>query len=124
MQVYMLNIADRRVTAEGDSTLVRTSSGVDVLRLLFYDEEWLGFSLECVLSSGGTVAVIGDAFTLSSGDDTAHVASKELPIPDWVLVEEGLVGVCVHGSNGTGDHIITEASWPLEVRREGIASSP
>lgn len=56
MQVYTLEVRSRSITlASDDSTLVRTSSGVDTLELLFYSDEWLDFDLSCALAVDGVV---------------------------------------------------------------------
>lgn len=80
MQVYTLEVRARTITlASDDSTLVRTSSGVDTLELMFYSDEWLEFDLSCALAVDGAnvleIPLVLEQAPESDGTDTTN----ELP---------------------------------------------
>ena len=115
MQTYDLSITGRSIRLESaDSTLVRTSIGVDQMRFLFADEEWLGFDLSAAVSNGIIAEV---PLQLESAEGYAAVAV--CAVPDEVLEHDGQLGVTVHGVDADGNHIITESAFPLTVMLEG-----
>lgn len=126
MQQYVLAVRDRAITAEStDTTLVRTSKGVDEIAIRFYSPEWLeDFSLSCALYVGNTLEE--QALTLTQPLGAEWLAEAVIAVPDSVLESAGELGVTVHGVNSGNDHIITERAFPLTVMLEGdgIGESP
>lgn len=126
MQRYVLAVRDRAITAEStDTTLVRTSRGVDEIAIRFYSPEWLeDFSLSCALYVGDVLEE--QALTLTQPLGAEWLAEAVIAVPDSVLETAGELGVTVHGTNVDNDHIITERAFPLTVMREGdgIGDSP
>ena len=125
MQRYVLAVRDRSITVEStDTTLVRTSRGVDEIAIRFYSPEWLeGFALSCALYIGNVLEE--QALTLTQPTGVEWLAEAVIAVPDSVLEAAGELGVTVHGYHGT-DHIITERAFPLTVMQEGdgIGDSP
>lgn len=126
MQTYILAIHDRAITAEStDTTLVRTSKGVDEIAVRIYSSEWLEtFSLAIDLYHDGDTPV-EIPLELSTSADAEWLAEATVAVPDSVLTTAGPLGVTVHGYRDT-DHIITERAYPLTVAQEGdgIGSNP
>lgn len=126
MQRYVLAVRDRAITAEStDTTLVRTSKGVDEIAIRFYSPEWLeDFALSCALYVGDVLEE--QALTLIQPLGAEWLAEAVITVPDTVLETAGELGVTVHGVNDADDHIITERSFPLTVMLEGdgIGESP
>ena len=119
MQTYDLLIKDRTITlVSDDSTLVRTSKGVDSVRLLFDSAEWLdGFDLSCAFINGETIVEVG--IQPQAVTDSVHLAECVVDVPDEVLTQTGALGVTVHGSDENDNHIITARAFPLTVELEG-----
>lgn len=126
MQRYVLAVRDRAITAESaDTTLVRTSKGVDEIAIRFYSPEWLeGFALSCALYVGDVLEE--QALTLTQPLGAEWLAEAVIAVPDSVLESAGALGVTVHGVTSGNEHIITERSFPLTVMQEGdgIGESP
>lgn len=126
MQRYVLAVRDRAITAESaDTTLVRTSRGVDEIAIRFYSPEWLeDFSLSCALYVGDVLEE--QALTLTQTLGAEWLAEAVIAVPDSVLESAGALGVTVHGVTSGNDHIITERAFPLTVMLEGdgIGESP
>lgn len=126
MQRYVLAVRDRAITAEStDTTLVRTSCGVDEIAIRFYSPEWLeDFSLSCALYVGDVLEE--QAVSLTEVSESEWLAEAVIAVPDTVLESAGALGVTVHGVTSGNDHIITERSFPLTVMPEGdgIGESP
>ena len=118
MQTYDLLIKDRAITlVSDDNTLVRTSSGVDNVRLLFASDEWLdGFDLSCAFINGETIVEVDITPQASTGD---YLAECVVDVPDEVLTQTGALGITVHGSDENDNHIITARAFPLTVELEG-----
>jgi hypothetical protein len=119
MQTYELLIYDRAIKAlSDDTTLVRTSRGVDEIKLYFDSPEWLeGFDLSVAFKNGETLEELPLDLTEIVGGD--YLAQATCEVPDSVLLEAGRLGVTVHGVSAGGDHIITERAFPLVVELEG-----
>ena len=126
MQRYVLAVRDRAITAEStDTTLVRTSQGVDEIAIRFYSPEWLeDFSLSCALYVGDVLEE--QALTLVQPLGAEWLAEAVIAVPDTVLESAGELGVTVHGVTSGNEHIITERAFPLTVMLEGdgIGESP
>ncbi len=118
MQTYDLLIKDRTITlTSDDNTLVRTSKGVDNVRLLFDSDEWLdSFDLSCAFINGETIAEVDITPQAATGD---YLATCTVEVPDEVLTQTGALGVTVHGSDENDNHIITARAFPLTVELEG-----
>lgn len=118
MQTYDLLIKDRAITlVSDDNTLVRTSKGVDSVRLLFASDEWLdGFDLSVAFINGQTIEEVDITPQASTGD---YLAECTVDVPDEVLTQTGALGVTVHGSDENDNHIITARAFPLTVELEG-----
>lgn len=118
MQTYDLLIKDRSITLDsGDKTLVRTSKGVDSVRLLFASDEWLdGFDLSVAFINGQTIEEVDISPQASTGD---YLAECTVDVPDEVLTQTGALGVTVHGTDENDNHIITARAFPLTVELEG-----
>lgn len=126
MQRYVLAVRDRAITAEStDTTLVRTSRGVDEIAIRFYSPEWLeDFVLSCALYVGDVLEE--QALTLTQPLGAEWLAEAVIAVPDTVLESAGALGVTVHGITSGNEHIITERAFPLTVMLEGdgIGESP
>lgn len=122
MQTYELAVRNRVITVESeDTTLVRTSRGVDKLVIGGTEDEWLGLDrCEVVLGNGGEMQAVEAAITpeLEGADHPDWAWRCEVEVPDSVLQSEGKLAVTVHGFKGE-NHIITAAAWPLTVEEEG-----
>ena len=118
MQTYILQVRDRRISAaSGDTTMVRTSSGVDEIEVRLHGQEWLAFGLSLALSIGGSVYEV--PVTAEAAADADWDAAFSVPVPDAALTHTGALGVAVHGADADGNHIITAAAWPLSIEDEG-----
>ncbi len=119
MQTYDLLIKDRAITlVSDDKTLVRTSIGVDNVRLLFDSDEWLnGFDLSCAFINGDVIAEVD--ITPQAVANSVHLAECTVDVPDEVLTQTGALGVTVHGTDENDRHIITARAFPLTVELEG-----
>lgn len=126
MQRYVLAVHDRSIAAEStDTTLVRTSRGVDEIAIRFYSPEWLeDFDLSVALYVGDVLEE--QAIALTDTPESEWSAEAVIAVPDSVLESAGALGVTVHGVNESDDHIITERAFPLTVMQEGdgIGDSP
>lgn len=118
MQTYILNVTDRDVSAASDdTTLVRTSVGVDKAEFRFFSDEWLdSFNVSAAFYIGDVLEELPLSLT-PVNDEWVAVATVE--IPSTVLEHEGAMGVTVHGVDADGNHIITAESFPLTVEHEG-----
>lgn len=119
MQIYDLMVKDRAITlVSDDNTLVRTSKGVDSVRLLFDSAEWLdGFDLSVAFINGETISEVD--IEPQAVANSVHLAECTVEVPDEVLTQTGALGVTVHGSDENDNHIITARAFPLTVELEG-----
>ncbi len=121
MQTYDISIHERAVSlASTDRTLVRTSKGVDRIRLLFDSAEWLdGFDLTCWFKRGEELRGVAITPTATTGD---HLAECLVTVPYQVLATEGELGITVSGVDSDPTrYIVTERAYPLYVELEGDA---
>lgn len=119
MQTYILAVDNREITLESDdSTLVRTSVGVDRIEFRFYSSEWLeSFDLSTAFYVGDVLEEVPIYPSAVVGAD--WLATATVVIPSTVLANSGNLGVTVHGVDADGNHIITAESFPLTVEHEG-----
>lgn len=126
MQVYEVVVVGRSVLPNGgDTTLVRTSVGVDSIHVLFDSSEWLDFGVIATFANGDNA--VSKSVTLTSVDSDDYAAEATCEIPWEVLQEVGDIEVTFSGTKQDGDYIITEASEAiLTVVQEGVndASDP
>jgi len=113
MQTYVLAVDNRTISlVSDDDTLVRTSRGIDEIRLEFADAEWADYDLSLALTNGSTVEI-----PITLENMTCTVA-----VPDSILERDGPLGVAVHGTDDAGNHIITAHATPLTIEHEGDAA--
>lgn len=119
MQNYEIIVSGRSVRANSaDTTLVRTSIGIDKLHVLFDSEEWLSFPVKVTFANGETLVTA--SLTLSSLESDEWAAESECAIPWEVIQDLGGIRVTFQGTDSSGNHIITEASGtPLTVVEAG-----
>lgn len=117
MQTYEITVRERAITrTSNDPTMVRTSRGVDRLHILFDSPEWLDFDLSVAMYNGGVLVESPVTVTPLLGD---HLAECYVNVPDEVLESLGALGVTVHGTDESDNHIITERAFPFTVEQEG-----
>lgn len=119
MQTYELMVYERSVRASShDTTLVRTSVGVDRIHVIFDNAEWLSFPVTVTFGNGDVVVTQAMQVTrvTDSPDWVAHGAAV---IPHEVLRNVGPIRVTFQGTDSSGNHIITAAGSPLEVEEAG-----
>lgn len=119
MQTYEILVKNRSVRANSvDTSLVRTSVGVDRAHILFDSEEWLSFPLTVTFANGDvmrTAAIVPTAIP----DGTDWVAEATCTIPFEVVRTVGRIRVTVQGTDSDGNHIITAKGSPLSVEEAG-----
>ena len=118
MQTYIIGIHDRSIALEsGDSTLVRTSRGVDELNIRFYSGEWLDdFELSVAFVNDG---ITETPITPTLVEGVEWLAECTIEVTDEALESDGELGITVHGVKSDGTHIITARAYPLTVEHEG-----
>ncbi len=126
MQTYELLVKNRAITAlSEDTTLVRTSRGVDQVRVYFDDDEWLNNAHVTVIYFINGDVMLGAAFYPQAITGGEHKAQATVEVPDEVLRNEGPLGVTVQYRNESEDvHLITAKAHPLTVELEGEAEGP
>lgn len=120
MQTYELVVEGRSIRANcDDTTLVRTSVGVDRIHILFDNDEWLAFPLTVTFAQSG-VNPVTEAITVSSvsGSSEWH-AESTVAIPYEVITMVGPIRVTLQGTDSDGNHIITAKGSPLSVEEAG-----
>lgn len=119
MQTYEITVSGRAVHANSaDTTLVRTSIGIDRIHVLFDNAEWRSFPVRVTFANGETL--VSTSMTLTAIDSTEWAAEAECVIPWEVIQTLGGIRVTFQGTDGSGKHIITEASGtPLTVVEAG-----
>lgn len=126
MQTYEISVVGRTVLPNGgDTTLVRTSVGVDAVHVLFDNAEWLDFGVLATFANGDNA--VSKSVTLTSVDSDDYAAEATCEVPWEVLQEVGDIEITFSGTKQDGDYIITEASEALlTVVQEGVndASEP
>lgn len=117
MQTYILDVTGREISAASDdTTLVRTSIGVDEVQFRFYSDEWLDFDVSAAFYIDDVLEELPLSL-IPASDDWVAVATVE--IPSMILEYTGAIGVTVHGVDADGNHIITAESFPLTIEQEG-----
>ena len=123
MQTYEIIVSGRAVHANSaDTTLVRTSIGIDKIHVLFDNEEWTAFPVRVTFANGDTI--ISTSLTLAEIDAPEWAAEAECAIPWEVIQDLGGIRITFQGTDASGNHIITEASGePLSVVEAGDVGS-
>lgn len=123
MQTYEIIVSGRAVHANSaDTTLVRTSIGIDKIHVLFDNEEWTAFPVRVTFANGDTI--ISTSLTLTEIDAPEWAAEAECAIPWEVIQDLGGIRITFQGTDASGNHIITEASGePLSVVEAGDVGS-
>lgn len=123
MQTYEIIVSGRAVHANSaDTTLVRTSIGIDKIHVLFDNEEWTAFPVRVTFANGDTI--ISTSLTLAEIDAPEWAAEAECAIPWEVIQDLGGIRITFQGTDASGNHIITEASGtPLTVVEAGDVGS-
>lgn len=121
MQTYELRVVERSVlTNSADTTLVRTSIGIDQIHVLFDNAEWLDFPISATFTNATDSVSRTTSLTvaeISGGVDFIAEATCEIP---WEVIQSlGSIRVTFQGTNSDGDHIITAAGAPLSVVEAG-----
>lgn len=118
MQTYEIVVSGRDIrTNSNDMTLVRTSSGVDSLHVLFDEDEWLSFPLTATFGNGDVTRTLPMVPTRLHGSE--WVAEATVRVPWEVLRSVGDVRVTIQGTDASGNHIITAYGAPLHVEEAG-----
>lgn len=119
MQTYEIIVAGRAVRANSaDTTLVRTSVGIDKIHVLFDNAEWTGFPVRVTFANGETL--VSTSVTLNTLESTEWAAEAECTVPWEVIQALGGIRITFQGTDSGGKHIITEASGtPLTVVEAG-----
>lgn len=119
MQTYEIIVSGRAVKANSaDTTLVRTSIGIDMVHVLFDNEEWTDFPVRVTFANGSTL--VSTSLTLTEIDAPEWAAEAECAIPWEVIQDLGGIRITFQGTDASGNHIITEASGtPLTVVEAG-----
>jgi len=123
MQTYEIIVSGRAVHANSaDTTLVRTSIGIDKIHVLFDNTEWTAFPVRVTFANGDTI--ISTSLTLTEIDAPEWAAEAECAIPWEVIQDLGGIRITFQGTDASGNHIITEASGePLSVVEAGDVGS-
>lgn len=123
MQTYEIIVSGRAVHANSaDTTLVRTSIGIDKIHVLFDNTEWTAFPVRVTFANGDTI--ISTSLTLTEIDAPEWAAEAECTIPWEVIQDLGGIRITFQGTDASGNHIITEASGePLSVVEAGDVGS-
>jgi hypothetical protein len=120
MQTYDLIVRNRTISPmSSDNTLVRTSVGVDRVRILA-DEEWMGYDINVAFENGALVSVPA---TPSETDYDGFAVEVTVEVPPEVLETVGPLQVTLYGVDGDR-YIITRKSYPLTVVQEGDGARP
>jgi len=122
MQTYELIVKGRAVHANcADTTLVRTSIGIDKIHVLFDNSEWLAFSLSVTFAqgSGTSERKVTTSITPATISGSEWVAEAECLIPYEVIEMVGEIRVTFQGYDTDGNHIITAKGAPLYVEEAG-----
>lgn len=118
MQTYEIVVQDRAVKPNSrDMTLVRTSVGIDQIRVLFDNPEWLEFPITVTFGHGDDLITQAMAVTELEGSEWA--AEAYVTIPWEVIDENGEIRVTFQGTDSQGRHIITAKGAPLRVEEAG-----
>ena len=121
MQTYELRVVERSVLANSaDTTLVRTSIGIDQVHVLFDNAEWLDFPISATFTNASDSESRSTSLTVAEiSGGVEFVAEATCVIPWEVIQSIGAIRVTFQGTNSDGDHIITAAGAPLSVVEAG-----
>lgn len=119
MQTYELLVKERSVRANSnDTTLVRTSIGVDRIHVMFDDEEWLGFPV--TVTFGSVDETVTMALSMVPIQESGEWAAEATSIVPWEVTQSvGPIRVTFQGTDSDGRHIITAKGSPLRVEEAG-----
>lgn len=118
MQTYEILVRGRAVYSNSeDTTLVRTSIGIDKIHVMFDNAEWLDFALTVTFAQGETKVTSSLTPTVLDGGE--WVAEAECLIPWEVIQMTGPIRVTFQGYDANDNHIITAAGSPLSVEEAG-----
>ena len=120
MQTYELLVTNRAVRANSsDTTLVRTSVGVDMVHVMFDNEEWLSFPLTITFAQRDVNAITIPLTVSRIVDSDKWCAEATVTVPHEVIEMVGPIRVTFQGTDASGNHIITAAGSPLSVEEAG-----
>ena len=120
MQTYELTVEGRTVKANSDdTTLVRTSIGIDQVHVLFDSAEWLDFPLTVTFAQKGVRPVTDSLVVSRVYDSDRWVAEATCTVPYEVIQMVGKIRVTFQGTDSDGRHIITALGYPLSVEEAG-----
>ncbi len=120
MQTYELLVTGRAVRANSaDTTLVRTSVGIDQIHVMFDSEEWLGFPLTVTFAQAGVEPVTQSLTVTEITDSDEWVSEATVTIPYEVITMVGPIRITFQGTDSDGRHIITAKGAPLSVEEAG-----
>ena len=120
MQTYELLVSGRAVRANSnDTTLVRTSVGIDQVHVMFDDAEWLDFPLTITFSQAGVDPVTQSLTVSTLAGESTWKAEATVVVPYEVIGMVGPINVTIQGTDSQGRHIITAKGAPLSVEEAG-----
>ncbi len=120
MQTYELLVSGRAVRANSaDTTLVRTSIGIDQIHVMFDSEEWLDFPLTVTFAQSGVEPVTQSLTVTEIEDSDEWVSEATVTIPYEVITMVGPIRITFQGTDSDGRHIITAKGAPLSVEEAG-----
>ena len=120
MQTYELIVEGRSIRSNSaDSTLVRTSVGIDQVHVYFDNEEWLSFPLTATFSQNGVRPVTSSMTVSRITNSDEWAAESTLSVPYEVIGMVGPIYVTIQGTDSNGNHIITAKGSPLSVEEAG-----
>lgn len=120
MQTYELLVQNRAVKANStDTTLVRTSIGIDEVHVYFDSDEWLEFPVTVTFAQGDDVLVTTSLTVSEIEDSDEWVAEATVTVPYEVIEATGAIRVTFQGTDSNGRHIITAKGSPLSVEEAG-----
>ena len=120
MQTYELLVSGRAVRANSnDTTLVRTSVGIDQVHVMFDDAEWLDFPLTITFSQAGVEPVTQSLVVNTLAGESTWKAEATVTVPYEVIEMVGPINVTIQGTDSQGRHIITAKGAPLSVEEAG-----
>ncbi len=120
MQTYELLVEGRSVRANSyDTTLVRTSVGIDQVHVLFDSDEWLSFPLTITFAQDGVEPVTSSITVSAISGSSEYLAEATVTIPYEVITMVGPIRVTLQGTDSDGNHIITAYGAPLSVEEAG-----
>ena len=121
MQTYELRVLERSVLANSaDTTLVRTSIGIDQVHVLFDNAEWLDFPISATFTNANDSESRTTSLTVAEIPGGVDFIAEATCVIPWEVIQSlGTIRVTFQGTNSVGDHIITAAGAPLSVVEAG-----